>query len=74
MVAEAVLSGAAASVGNPTQPTDQCFDFERCCGDDENAQSYFLEEVFGLRMFTPPWLRNGRGVIISIISLCVGAP
>ena len=67
MVGEAVLSGAAASVGNPTQPTDQCFDFERCCGDDENAQSYFFLE-FGSRRLTPPWFRYSRGVICSIMS------
>ena len=54
MLAEAVLSRASASVGYTTQPTDQCFDFERCRADDEDAQSYFLEEDFGLRMFTPP--------------------
>ena len=72
MFAKRVEDCAPAGVGETAQPRDERVDFEGCRADEENAQSYFLE--FGLRMLTPPWLRNGRGVIISSISLCVGPP
>lgn len=72
MFAKRIEDRTAAGVGKTAEPRNEGFDFERCCADEENAQSYFLE--FGLRMLTPPWLRNGRGVIISSISLCVGPP
>jgi hypothetical protein len=66
MIPETIQNRTPAGVGKTLQSRHERFDFERCCADEENAQSYFLG--FGLRMLTPPWLRNGRGVIISSIS------
>src|SRR5688500_12231684 len=74
VIAETLRHRPQPRFGQTTEAADQRFKFRGCRADDENAQGCYFFVDFGLRMFTPPWFRYSRGVIISIISLCVGPP